>query len=302
MIAHLEDRAAALMARGWTRREAEWLALVCLHSGVFLRSQYLAFIDRTNPALANRFVLRCRKHAVEQPWNGSRLRLCRIAARADLPGARRRAHPASPARCAGGRAAAAAIARLPARTSAHRVALDRGRQGGRVHRGGHRQERAAAQALPGRGRRAVSVLSPQAAGRARHLAGDVRVDPSRGRDGQRGSDMGLAACRAVAGARRGRPRHRGCRRGPGPGTSGGGRAGAGAVGLDASGIGDDGPRGGGGGDGRDQEGDRDERLGRPGGVRRPESRVATHARPQRRLRRKPPVDGVAARTPRFATT
>ena len=81
MIAHVEDRAAALMAHGWSRREAEWLALVCLHSGVFLRSQYLAFIGRTNPALANRFVRRCRKHAVKQPWNGSRLRLCRIAAR-----------------------------------------------------------------------------------------------------------------------------------------------------------------------------------------------------------------------------
>ncbi|MCY4028854.1 MAG: hypothetical protein OXH75_21370 [Acidobacteria bacterium] len=47
----------------------------------FLRSQYLAFIGRTNPALANRFVRRCRKHAVEQPWNGSRLRICRIADR-----------------------------------------------------------------------------------------------------------------------------------------------------------------------------------------------------------------------------
>ena len=81
MIAHLRDRADALMRFGWTRREAEWLALVCLHSGVFLRSQYLAFIGRTNPALANRFVRRCRKHAVEQPWNGSRLRVCRIAAR-----------------------------------------------------------------------------------------------------------------------------------------------------------------------------------------------------------------------------
>ena len=81
MIAHLENRAAALMAHGWTRREAEWLALVCLHSGVFLRSQYLAFIGRTNPALAHRFMRRCRKYAVEQPWNGSRLRLCRIASR-----------------------------------------------------------------------------------------------------------------------------------------------------------------------------------------------------------------------------
>ena len=81
MIAHLRGRSDALVRSGWTRREAEWLALVCLHSGVFLRSQYLAFIGRTNPALANRFVRRCRKHAVEQPWNGSRLRICRIAAR-----------------------------------------------------------------------------------------------------------------------------------------------------------------------------------------------------------------------------
>ena len=81
MIAHLRDRAEALVRSGWTRREAEWLALVCLHSGLVLRSQYLAFIGRTNPALATRFVRRCRKHAVEQPWNGSRLRICRIAAR-----------------------------------------------------------------------------------------------------------------------------------------------------------------------------------------------------------------------------
>ncbi len=58
MIAHLRDRAAVLMTQGWTRREAEWLALVCLHSGVFFRSQYLAFICRTNPALANRFIRR----------------------------------------------------------------------------------------------------------------------------------------------------------------------------------------------------------------------------------------------------
>ena len=46
MIAH-RDRAAALMAHGWTRREAERLALICLHSGVCFRSQYLAFIGRT---------------------------------------------------------------------------------------------------------------------------------------------------------------------------------------------------------------------------------------------------------------
>ena len=48
---------------------------------MFLRSQYLAFIGRTNPAFAHRLICRCRKYAVEQPWNGSRLRVCRIASR-----------------------------------------------------------------------------------------------------------------------------------------------------------------------------------------------------------------------------
>ena len=81
MIAHLDGRAAALSAFGWTGRDAEWLTLVCLHSGVFLRRQYLTFLGRTNPALANRFVKRCGKAAVEEPWNGSRLLMCRIAAR-----------------------------------------------------------------------------------------------------------------------------------------------------------------------------------------------------------------------------
>ena len=79
MIAHLEDRSAALVARGWTQRDAEWLALVYLHSA--LRSQFLALIGRTNPAHAHRFIRRCRNDPVEQPWNGSRLRVCRIAAR-----------------------------------------------------------------------------------------------------------------------------------------------------------------------------------------------------------------------------
>ena len=36
MITHLEDRVAALMAHGRTRRKAEWLALVRVHSGVFI--------------------------------------------------------------------------------------------------------------------------------------------------------------------------------------------------------------------------------------------------------------------------
>ena len=81
MSAHLNGRAEALSALGWTGRDAEWLALVCLHSGVFLRRQYLDFLGRTNPALAHRFVKRCGKAAVEEPFGGSKLRLCRIAAR-----------------------------------------------------------------------------------------------------------------------------------------------------------------------------------------------------------------------------
>ena len=39
----LEDRAATLAPLGWTGREAEWLALVALHSGVFTRSQCRAY-------------------------------------------------------------------------------------------------------------------------------------------------------------------------------------------------------------------------------------------------------------------
>ncbi|MCY4662074.1 MAG: hypothetical protein OXF93_20065 [Acidobacteria bacterium] len=81
MIAHLNGRAEALSAFGWKGRDAEWLALVCLHSGVFLRRQYLDFLGRANPALAHRFVKRCGKAAVEEPFSGSKLRLCRIAAR-----------------------------------------------------------------------------------------------------------------------------------------------------------------------------------------------------------------------------
>ncbi|MDE0652229.1 MAG: hypothetical protein OXI26_01055 [bacterium] len=51
----LAERAAALRGLGWTRRQADWLALVCLHSGVFTRSQYQARYDVT-AGRATRFV------------------------------------------------------------------------------------------------------------------------------------------------------------------------------------------------------------------------------------------------------
>ena len=45
MIAHLHDREKALEPVGWRGREAEWIALVCLHSGVFTRAQFCYFFD-----------------------------------------------------------------------------------------------------------------------------------------------------------------------------------------------------------------------------------------------------------------
>ena len=81
MIPHLHDRVAALAKLGWTGRDAEWIALVCLHSGVFLRAQYLSFCGQTDQETVRRFLKRGGRQLVEQPWNGTRRRLCRIAGR-----------------------------------------------------------------------------------------------------------------------------------------------------------------------------------------------------------------------------
>ena len=47
MIEHLRGREKALEPLGWTGREAEWIALVCLHSGIFTRAQFCFYF---NPA------------------------------------------------------------------------------------------------------------------------------------------------------------------------------------------------------------------------------------------------------------
>ena len=52
----LKDRLATLAPLGWTGREAEWLALVALHSGVFTRSQWRYFFNDARPEQARRFV------------------------------------------------------------------------------------------------------------------------------------------------------------------------------------------------------------------------------------------------------
>ena len=44
LIAYLKGREKALEAFGWTGRRAEWIALACLHSGVFTRVQWTSFL------------------------------------------------------------------------------------------------------------------------------------------------------------------------------------------------------------------------------------------------------------------
>ena len=69
MIEHLKGREQALAALGWTGREAEWIALVCLHSGVFTRAQFCHYFN-TYRKQAHRFVktLIDRKAGVESEW------------------------------------------------------------------------------------------------------------------------------------------------------------------------------------------------------------------------------------------
>ena len=55
MIAHLRGRDRKLEPLGWTGRDAEWIALVCLHSGVFTRGQFCDYFD-TDRKQALRFV------------------------------------------------------------------------------------------------------------------------------------------------------------------------------------------------------------------------------------------------------
>ena len=51
-----QERAGKIEALGWSAREAEWIALVALHSGVFTRSQWGAFFRETHAEPARRFV------------------------------------------------------------------------------------------------------------------------------------------------------------------------------------------------------------------------------------------------------
>ena len=86
MIAHLQGREKALQPLGWTGRKAEWIALVCLHSGLFTRAQFCYFCDAlSDRKRAFRFVrdLVDRGLAVEDalPNKRGRAKACRISSK-----------------------------------------------------------------------------------------------------------------------------------------------------------------------------------------------------------------------------
>ena len=86
-IKHLRGREKKLTEFGWSPQEATWVALVCLHSGLFTRAQFCAhFGGGQRPAwtsLAQRFVgsLLDKKLAVEESLDGlpTTTQPCRIA-------------------------------------------------------------------------------------------------------------------------------------------------------------------------------------------------------------------------------
>ena len=84
MIEHLRGRERKLEPLGWTGQDAEWIALVCLHSGVFTRAQFCQYFDaRRNRALRFVQTLIDRKAAVEGQWpllNGGG-KTCRISSK-----------------------------------------------------------------------------------------------------------------------------------------------------------------------------------------------------------------------------
>ena len=85
MIEHLRGRDRKLEPLGWTGRDAEWIALVCLHSGVFTRGQFCHYFD-TDSKRAHRFikslVQRRAAHDGEWPILIGGAKTCRISSKA----------------------------------------------------------------------------------------------------------------------------------------------------------------------------------------------------------------------------
>ena len=55
MIAHLRGREGALEPFGWSQEDTEWVAMVCLNSGMFTRTQYADYFN-VHRSQATRFV------------------------------------------------------------------------------------------------------------------------------------------------------------------------------------------------------------------------------------------------------
>ena len=78
MVPTLQDRAGQLAALGWTGHEAEWLALVALHSGVFTQSGAKVHHDSRRPPAAWRAVDRpCAPGVVVRPAGAAGEPSCR---------------------------------------------------------------------------------------------------------------------------------------------------------------------------------------------------------------------------------
>ncbi len=83
MIAHLQGREKAVEELGFKPREAEWIALVALHSGVFLRSQYGRFRGVRSRVPAHRLVDSLLQNGIAVECDSPGLgRVCRLYARA----------------------------------------------------------------------------------------------------------------------------------------------------------------------------------------------------------------------------
>ena len=83
MIAHLRGREEALEPFGWSQEDTEWVAMVCLNSGMFTRTQYADYFN-VHRSQATRFVqgLVDLRLAVDEPIpvisTRNRTRVCRI--------------------------------------------------------------------------------------------------------------------------------------------------------------------------------------------------------------------------------
>ena len=69
MIEHLRGRDRKLEPLGWTGQDAEWIALVCLHSGIFTRGQFCDYFEYGVAQQALRFVI-----VIGRPPSGGRER------------------------------------------------------------------------------------------------------------------------------------------------------------------------------------------------------------------------------------